>query len=118
MPKRAAVDDLLAELHAAIAGDAYTEAARAALLGALESKHALLVAAAADAIASHELDGFEVALTAAHDRFLENPVKRDPFCRAKTAAVRALYRTGARGSALFLRGIGYVQREPVWGGTQ
>lgn len=87
------------------------------LARALGSKRSLVVAAAADIVADHELDGYAPALIAAFDEFMRDPVKRDPGCRAKAAAARALVRTGASATTLYLRGVHHVQREPVWGGS-
>jgi HEAT repeat protein len=117
MPKRS-LEDQIAELKRAVRGDPHGEPARAALRHALESKQSLIASAACEAIAEHELDGFAAGLGEVFERFLDNPVKRDPFCRAKTAALRALYRTNEGSTSLFLRGIRTVQLEPVWGGSQ
>lgn len=56
-------------------------------------------------------------LVEAFDRFLENPEKRDKVCRAKTAIVDALNKLEFADENFFLRGVRYVQLEPVWGGT-
>jgi HEAT repeat protein len=77
----------------------------------------VLVAAAAKIVASAELEGFEPALCAAFERFMQQPVKKDPGCNAKANVVRALYGLSARAFDVFLRGIQHVQREPVWGGS-
>jgi len=118
MAANRSTDDQLVALRAALVPDAGSASARAALLAALASKHNLLVAAAAEAVADHELEGFDAALAGAYDRFLDNAVKRDALCRAKTAAVRALHHTSSGATTVFLRGIRYVQLEPVWGGSQ
>jgi hypothetical protein len=97
--------------------DIYAADAAQQLARALASKRSLVVAAAADIIADHELEGHAPALTAAFEEFMRDPVKRDPGCRAKTAIVRALARTGAHATLLYLRGVRYVQKEPVWGGA-
>ncbi len=55
-------------------------------------------------------------LVAAFDRFMIDPVKSDPGCRAKTATADALYRLGQADAGVFLRGIRHVQMEPVYGG--
>jgi hypothetical protein len=111
------IEQTLAELRV-VRHDPGAGGAQAALEAALGSKHSAIVAAAAEIVADAELDGFEPALCAAFERFLDAAVKRDPGCRAKTAAVRALYRTAARANAVFLRGVRLVQLEPVWGGSQ
>jgi HEAT repeat protein len=108
------IEQTLAELRA-VRQD--PSAAPATLDAALGSKHSTIVAAAAEIVADAEMEGLEPALCSAFERFLDSPVKRDPGCRAKTAAVRALYRTGAAATAVFLRGARHVQLEPVWGGS-
>lgn len=118
MAKRPILEDQLAALHAQLDADLYGESARAALQAALDAKQSVLVAAAASAIARGELAGFAPQLCAAFERFIDNAVKRDPGCRAKTAVAHALYRTEAAATPVFLRGIRLVQLEPVWGGTQ
>jgi hypothetical protein len=97
--------------------DPFAPGAYRQLRAAFESRQNLLVATAADIVAEFELDGFSDALVSAFERFVEQPVKRDPGCRAKTATARALYRTEVPAIETFLRGIRLVQREPVWGGS-
>ena len=48
-------------------------------------------------------------------RFMSDPVKRDPGCRAKLAVVEALVEFGARETELYLRGLHHVQKEPAYG---
>lgn len=91
---------------------------QAALRKALSATRAPLCAAAANIVAEVELSGFEAPLLAAFDYWLEQPAKSDPGCSAKTAAVRALYRLGARTHGAYLRGVRFVQMEPGWGGGQ
>jgi HEAT repeat protein len=55
-------------------------------------------------------------LLAAFYRFLEEPVKSDPQCWAKTAIAKALKDLGHREPEVFLKGLVHVQLEPVWGG--
>ncbi len=102
---------------AAALSEPRSPAARKALLAALKRRSNLLVQAAAQAIARHELDGFETALTRAFTRALTRPTKSDPGCRAKLAIVRALDHLDARELDVLLAGAQHVQREPVWGGT-
>jgi HEAT repeat protein len=84
---------------------------------ALGDKNSLLVARAAKLVADLELPGLEDHLLSAFDRFLEDPVKRDGGCQAKTAIVDALRCTGYGDPEVFLRGIKYVQMEPAYGGS-
>jgi hypothetical protein len=115
--KRAELENGLASLNR-LRETPRAPGADAALGRALASTEAPLVAAAANIVADGELEGFEPALIAGFERFLERPIKSDPGCHAKTAVARALYRTGAHSSSVFLRGVHHVQLEPVWGGKQ
>ena len=54
-------------------------------------------------------------LVAVFNRDLENPVKADPGCRAKLAAVEALNSLDYPEADVFLRGIRHVQMEPSYG---
>ena len=53
----------------------------------------------------------------AYPRFTVDPVKRDPKCIAKQAIARALVALDCQNHDFFLKGIGYRQPEPVWGGS-
>jgi HEAT repeat protein len=55
-------------------------------------------------------------LVRAFERFMTDPVKTDPQCWAKNAIVKALKDLHCDDPAVFLRGIGHVQMEAVWGG--
>lgn len=115
--KRPGLEEQLAELgRACEAPD--SPAAAEALRAALGSKHSVLVAAAAKAIATHELSGFDAELSGAFERFMEAPEKTDKNCLAKTAIMHALYRLEAPADEVYLRGVRHVQLEPVWGGKQ
>jgi hypothetical protein len=82
---------------------------------ALAHGRALAVARVASTIGARRLLGFEGDLERAFSRFLENPVKTDPGCRAKAAALEALDRLEHREAAPFVAGARYHQREPSWG---
>lgn len=90
----------------------------ARLRTALAARQSPLVAKAARLAGELEIEALVPDLRAAFERLSTNAVKADPGCSAKTAIARALYAMGAYEDALFLRGIRYVQREPVWGGTE
>jgi hypothetical protein len=80
----------------------------------IEGSHA--VARAAAIVGEAGLDALAADLTAAFPRFFERPERADPGCAAKTAIVEALRRLGQPALALFRRGAGHVQMEPVFGG--
>ena len=87
----------------------------AVLLKALNDKHFLVVARAATLAGDrllHELSG---DLIYAYARFLKDPVKRDPGCKAKQAIARALVTLECQDLEFFRAGILYRQLEPAWG---
>jgi hypothetical protein len=88
------------------------------LAKALGNSSNYLVSKAAAVAADLQLGVLIPELLAAFDRFLENAVKTDPQCWAKIAIAKALKDLGHRDAAVFLRGIGHVQMEPVFGGRQ
>jgi len=74
-----------------------------------------VVGRAARAAREADLTALAPDLIAAFPRFLEDPVRRDPGCVAKTEIVRALLAFGHAASDVFLRGAAHVQREPAFG---
>ena len=90
----------------------------AAVRDALRSKTGILVASATRLVASRELRGLVDELPPAFLRLCEKPVERDPGCRGKIAIARALRELDAWEDEVFVRGIGLVQEEPVWGGRE
>jgi hypothetical protein len=107
---RKTLEQQLAELNP-LRADPSGDAARATLTKALESARAPLTAAAANIVGEAELTGFEPALLAAFERWMEQPAKSDPNCIAKTSAIRALYRLNVKAHDAYLRGIRYFQTE-------
>jgi HEAT repeat protein len=95
-------------------------APRAELLPALKSAlidgHFLVVARAAVLAGERLLHELIPDLVGAYSRFVANPVKRDPRCKAKSAIARALVNLEAQQVEFYQAGIGYRQLEPVWGG--
>jgi hypothetical protein len=102
-----AVGALRSGSHAAEAGGA--------LRKALRDRSNNLVSKAA-VVAGLRLEELIPVSGAAFDRFLNDPVKSDPQCWAKTAIAKALRDLEHRDPGVFLRGISHVQLEPVWGG--
>lgn len=111
------LEDRIAELSQACA-DPSSETARRALRTALRSSTGILIATAAQQASAHQLDDFDDDLAAAFTRLLERPTKRDPGCRGKSAVARALYDLDRWVPEVFEPGVRYVQREPVWGGSE
>jgi hypothetical protein len=114
--KRKSVDDRLVELDEAAAQS--EAAARAAgIAAALRDRHCRVVARAAKLAADALLYELVPGLIEAYARFLENPVKADPNCRAKKALIRALVALECDEPQIFLTALRYRQLEPVWGGS-
>lgn len=91
-------DDALSEIHQA-----------------LSSRSSAIAAAAANGAAKLRLCRLTPEIVATFNRFMENPVKSDPGCRAKLAAVEALNALDYAEADVFLKGIRHVQMEPSFG---
>ena len=74
-----------------------------------------VVARAARAAREADLATLAPDLIAAFPRFLEDPVRRDPGCAAKTQIVHALLAFSASAADVYLRGVTHVQLEPGFG---
>ena len=72
-------------------------------------------ARAARVVRERALEGFEPELVACWKRFLDNPVKTDPGCEAKLAALEALDASGTYDAEPFEVAARYVQKEPSYG---
>ncbi|MBX2799319.1 MAG: hypothetical protein KTR31_16710 [Myxococcales bacterium] len=110
-------DQLQAKLRRLAAADPQTEEGKAVVVEALSSSTNHVVGKAAGLVAEHGLDGCWDALLKAFDRFMEQPIKRDPGCVAKLAVVEALIETRYPHPDVFLRGVHHRQMEPAWGGS-
>jgi hypothetical protein len=84
---------------------------------ALGDRHYRLVAKAAAISGERLLYDTEASLIAAYQGFIDNPVKKDAHCIAKSAIVRALVALDCQNHQFFLAAIRYQQPEPVWGGS-
>jgi len=114
VPRR--LEDRLAAIHQ-LAQDPSAAGAAAELRDALRAKIGILVAAAADVVGEHSLVDLAAELPAAFERLIERPVERDPGCRGKCAIARAFHRLD-QWDDVFAKGVRYIQREPVWGGSE
>ena len=90
----------------------------ATLRKALGDRINLVVAKAARIASERQMHEMLPDLLLAFDRLFEKPVERDPQCWGKNAIAKALVDLEYRESAPFLRGIGHIQMEPVWGGQE
>jgi hypothetical protein len=88
--------------------------ARAQIRAALRNGPSLVAARAARLVRDHAIDGFGEDLETMFRRFLSDPVKSDPGCHAKLAAVEALDYAEHADSEPFLIAARYVQLEPAW----
>ncbi len=89
----------------------------APLRKALQHRNNFVVGKAADMTRTLELAQLVPDLLAAFGRFFDDPVKNDPQCWAKNAIVRALADLGHKDADTYLRGLRFIQLEPVWGGS-
>ena len=80
----------------------------------LKDSSNLVAGAAARIVSELELSGFESDLLTAWERFLVDPATSDKGCRAKSAIVEALGRTGFDDADFWLAGVSYQQVEPMW----
>ncbi|HTC43926.1 MAG TPA: hypothetical protein VK696_02650 [Steroidobacteraceae bacterium] len=87
-----------------------------ALKKALTDRHFMVVARAAILSAEKLLHELIPDLKSAYARFVHDPVKRDPLCKAKNAITRALVTLECADIGFYQAGILYRQLEPVWGG--
>jgi hypothetical protein len=113
-PKRSHLERELEALRPALA-DPESPFSRELLRSALRSSGSFAAAKAASVIRERLLSGFEADLKAAFNRFLENPVKTDPGCKAKLAALEALDYLETQDTAPFEAAVRYFQSEPTWG---
>ncbi len=112
--KRPSVEAQLCALDAAAATPASAETA-ARLRAGLGAAAGLVVARAAKIVREQSLGGFESDLVAAFRRLLIDPIKSDPGCAGKLAALEALDFGEHDDAELFIEATGCVQKEPAWG---
>jgi hypothetical protein len=82
---------------------------------ALSDANNFLAARAARVAAKHRLQELASDLSAVFNRFMQNPAKTDPGCRAKIAAVETLVALDCSEITIFLQGIRHVQMEYTFG---
>lgn len=115
MARRDPLEAILEQLSAAL-HDPTSAQSLGLLRKVLAGRSSHAAAKAAEIAGEGEVHAIVPDLVAAFERFMEDPVKRDPGCAAKAAIAEALYRIGAAEIDLFLKGIHHLQPEPVWGG--
>ncbi len=117
MPKKPTRGRLEAQLDALAPAlrDPSTPESQELLRAALRASQSFAAAKAATVIRDRLLPGFEADLKLAFERFLTNPVKADPSCKAKLAALEALDFLEDLDAAPFVAAARHFQREPSWG---
>ena len=85
---------------------------------ALQDRSNLVVAEAARLVSDQHRASLIPDLLTTFHRMFEDPVKADSKCWAKTAIVKALTALDYSDSAPFVRALGHIQMEPVWGGQE
>lgn len=115
--KKPRIEEQLSALQA-VRDDPDSEASRAALREALESRSGPLVASAARLVGELSLTELVPSLSKAFCALLEGGLDVDPGCRGKEAIAEVLAEQSAHATEVFLQGIRCVQLEPVWGGRE
>lgn len=113
MPSRKIEHEL--EALNALRGNPVTDATEQALRKALSDRVNLMVAKAASISAGLQLRPLIPDLVKSFDRLFEKAAKTDPQCWGKNAISKALKDLDFDESASFVRGLYWVQMEPVWG---
>src|SRR5437667_1541894 len=112
--KRDPVAEALQALSEA-AGRPHDAATLALVRDSLAHRSNHVVARAARAAREADLSALAPDLIAAFPRFLEDPIRRDPGCVAKTEIVHALLSFTHPAPDVYVRGAVHVQREPAFG---
>ena len=108
--------EALRSLRDGLSSTASGEMAVEPLRKALKDRSNYLVSKAAALAGDLRLTALKPDLLTAFDRFMTDGAKTDPQCWAKNAIVKTLKDLNHDDPAVFLRGIGHVQMEAVWGG--
>jgi HEAT repeat protein len=117
MARSRVLEDTLAALGA-LRREPVTPRTIDTLREALRARSSHVVARAAQVSGELGLRVLVAEANAAFERFLVNPVKTDPGCRAKVEIARALYELGEDPAEVFRRGVRHRQLEPVFGGRE
>ncbi len=114
MPKALATEDALAAIHA-IRHSPEKHDLKRDLAPFLHHKSNHAVAAAAGAAERLEANALAPDLVQAFDKFMRDPAKLDPGCKALTAIVQALIQLEDAAAKVYFTGIRHVQREGSFG---
>lgn len=107
-------------IHAleSLRADPVSEASIERLRKALRDRSNLVAAKAASFIEEFEIQVLGAEAAELFVRYLDGGAEKDPQCWAKNALVKALKRLNHQDHELYLRGLSYTQKEPVWGGSE
>jgi len=114
MPKKDPSQAALAELRS-MELEAPSEAGIARLRKLLAHRSNHVVGRAAKLAGEWRAESLVPALLAAFERFLEDPVKKDPGCAAKQPIIEALDALEHSDPEVYLLGVRHFQPEPSWG---
>jgi HEAT repeat protein len=112
--RQSPVEKALQELGS-LATVALTDAVVAAVRKALASRYSLVSARAARIVKDRQLAGFNHDLVSIFTRYMQDPVKTDPGCNAKLAALEALDSAEYHDLDVFVTASQHVQKEAAWG---
>lgn len=116
MVARKSIDMRLEEL-AEFCASAKGKKLLGAVTKALSDPNYRLVAKAATICDEQLLYTLEDHLVVAYRRLLDNPIKKDPNCIAKSTIMRTLVSLDYQYHEFYLAGMRYRQLEPTWGGA-
>jgi hypothetical protein len=114
VPKAPATEDAIAAIHAIRQSPEKYDLKRD-LAPFLRHKSNHAVAAAAGAAEHLEAGALAPDLVQAFERFMHDPAKLDPGCKATTAIAQALIQLEDAAAKVFFAGIRHVQREGAFG---
>jgi hypothetical protein len=114
VPKAPATEDAIAAIHAIRQSPEKYDLKRD-LAPFLRHKSNHAVASAAGAAEHLEASALAPDLVQAFERFMRDPAKLDPGCKATTAIVQALIQLEDAAAKVFFAGIRHVQREGSFG---
>jgi len=105
------------ETLAALKGEPLVGEVRKTVEAALSSSSNHVVGRAVALIGDQRDPDWRWEVEEIFSRFMDNPVKSDPGCGAKLAAVQALNKMECESTGVFTRAVRHVQMEPVFGGS-
>lgn len=117
MVKNRLVEEKLAKIEA-LRHSQLTEADFEWFKNWLAKEKNFVVASIAKIVAQKELISLQDDLADTFDRFMQDPVRSDPGCTAKTEIAHTLQTLQYSRPGIFEKGISHFQLEPVYGGKE